>query len=75
MQAPFKIGVKEKVRRIFKELHGFDPMSLTKVKGAIVMLDTGIPFYSIEQDKPFMDRDIFESMKISFDNLRAMGVK
>ena len=27
------------------------------------------------QDKPFMDRDIFESMKISFDNLRAMGVR
>ena len=38
-------------------------------------VDTKIPFYSIEQDKPFMERDIFESMKISFDNLRAMGVK
>ena len=38
-------------------------------------VDTGIPFYSIEQDKPFMDRNIFDSMKISFDNLRAMGVK
>jgi len=37
--------------------------------------DTNIPFYSIEQDKTFMDRDIFESMKISYDNLRAMGVK
>ena len=30
MQAPFKIGVKDKVRQLFKELHGFDPMSLTK---------------------------------------------
>ncbi len=37
--------------------------------------DTGIPFYSIEQDRCFMERDIFESMRISFENLRAMGVR
>ena len=45
-------------------------------KGIIeACVETKIPFYSIEQDKCFMDRDIFTSMKISYDNLRAMGVK
>lgn len=37
--------------------------------------DTGIRWYSIEQDAPYPGRDIFESMKISYNNLRAMGVK
>lgn len=37
--------------------------------------DTNIRWYSIEQDEPFPGRDIFESVKISFNNLRAMGVK
>ena len=36
---------------------------------------TNVRWYSIEQDQPFPGRDIFESVKISFDNLRAMGVK
>lgn len=37
--------------------------------------ESGVRWYSIEQDMPFPGRDIFESIKISFDNLRAMGVK
>ncbi len=37
--------------------------------------ETGVRWYSIEQDNPFPGRDIFDSMKISFDNLKAMGVK
>ena len=36
---------------------------------------TNVRWYSIEQDEPFPGRDIFESMKISYNNLRAMGVK
>lgn len=36
---------------------------------------TNVRWYSIEQDQPFPGRDIFESVKISFNNLRAMGVK
>lgn len=37
--------------------------------------EAGVRFYSVEQDMPFGTRDIFESMKISFDNLTGMGVK
>ncbi|MCK5843868.1 MAG: sugar phosphate isomerase/epimerase [Victivallales bacterium] len=37
--------------------------------------ETGVRWYSIEQDAPFGDKDIFESIKISFDNLKSMGVK
>ena len=37
--------------------------------------DTGVRWYSIEQDSTFKDRDIFESIKISYENLKAMGVK
>jgi sugar phosphate isomerase/epimerase len=37
--------------------------------------DTNIRWYSIEQDNPVEERDIFASVKLSFDNLRAMGVK
>ncbi len=37
--------------------------------------ETGVRWYSIEQDRTFGDKDIFESIKISFDNLKGMGVK
>lgn len=37
--------------------------------------DTGVRWYSIEQDQPFGDRDIFASMALSFNNLKAMGVE
>ena len=37
--------------------------------------ETGVRWYSIEQDALFQNRDIFDSIKISFDNLKAMGVK
>ena len=37
--------------------------------------DAGVRWYSIEQDKPFKDRCIFESIKISYENLRRMGVR
>ena len=37
--------------------------------------ETNVRWYSIEQDAPFGDRDIFESIAISFNNLKAMGVK
>ena len=37
--------------------------------------ETGVRWYSIEQDREYPGRNIFESIKISFDNLRAMGVK
>ena len=37
--------------------------------------ETGVRWYSIEQDALFKDRDIFESIRISYNNLRAMGVK
>ena len=35
----------------------------------------GCRWFVFEQDKPFGDRDIFESIKITYDNLKAMGVK
>ena len=37
--------------------------------------ETNVRWYSIEQDSTFGDKDIFESIKISFDNLKAMGVE
>lgn len=37
--------------------------------------ETGVRWYSIEQDKEFPGRDIFTSTKLSIDNLRMMGVK
>lgn len=36
---------------------------------------TGVRWYSIEQDMPFPGRDIFDSMRISYNNLKAMGIK
>ena len=36
---------------------------------------TGVRWYSIEQDQPFPGRDNFDSIKMSFDNLKAMGIK
>lgn len=37
--------------------------------------ETGVRWYSVEQDSEFPGRNIFDSIKISYDNLRAMGVK
>ena len=37
--------------------------------------DINVRWYSIEQDTPFGDRDIFDSIAISFNNLKAMGIK
>ncbi len=37
--------------------------------------ETAVKIYVVEQDEPFGTRDIFESVKISFDNMRAMGIK
>ena len=37
--------------------------------------DTGVRWYSIEQDNKFEDKDIFDSMEISFNNLVKMGVE
>ncbi|NOY75408.1 MAG: sugar phosphate isomerase/epimerase [Kiritimatiellaeota bacterium] len=37
--------------------------------------ETNVRWYSIEQDSSFGDKDIFESIKISFDNLKSMGVE
>jgi len=37
--------------------------------------ETGVRWYSIEQDQETPGRNIFESIKVSFDNLKAMGVK
>jgi len=36
---------------------------------------TNVRWYSVEQDTPFGNRDIFESIKISFNNLKKMGVE
>ena len=36
---------------------------------------TGVRWYSIEQDREFPGRNIFDSVKISIDNLRSWGVK
>jgi len=37
--------------------------------------ETGVRWYSIEQDNPFPGRDIFDSLKLSFDYLRSIGVR
>ena len=37
--------------------------------------EAGVKIYVVEQDLPFGERDIFESMKISFDNMIKMGIK
>jgi len=31
--------------------------------------------YVVEQDRPFFDRDIFVSLKMSFDNMKKMGIR
>lgn len=36
---------------------------------------TGVRWYSIEQDREYPGRNIFDSIKISYDNLTAMGVR
>lgn len=37
--------------------------------------DTDVRWYVVEQDQKSGDRDIFESMKISYDNMIKMGIK
>lgn len=37
--------------------------------------ETKVRFFSVEQDDPFPGRPIFDSMKISYDNLRALGLR
>ncbi|MFA6816931.1 MAG: sugar phosphate isomerase/epimerase, partial [Lentisphaeria bacterium] len=37
--------------------------------------NTRVRWYVIEQDEPFKDHDIFDSVKISYDNLKRLGVK
>lgn len=37
--------------------------------------ETGVRWYSIEQDFPVEERDIFASMELSINNLKKMGVK
>lgn len=37
--------------------------------------ETGVRWYSIEQDREFLERNIFDSIKISYDNLSSWGVK
>lgn len=37
--------------------------------------DTGVRWYSIEQDKEIPNRNIFDSIEISFKNLKKFGVK
>ena len=36
--------------------------------------EIGVTYYSVEQDKPYLDRDIFESARISFNNLKRFGL-
>lgn len=36
--------------------------------------NSGVKFYIVEQDEPFNNRNIFDSMKISFDNIKKMGI-
>ena len=35
--------------------------------------EVGVEYYSIEQDREFPGRSIFDSMRISFDNMRKLG--
>lgn len=37
--------------------------------------ETKVRFFSVEQDMPFPGRPIFDSMKISYENLRALGLR
>jgi len=37
--------------------------------------ETKVRFFSIEQDQPFPGRDIFESMRISYDKMKELGFK
>jgi sugar phosphate isomerase/epimerase len=37
--------------------------------------EANVEIYVVEQDEPYGNRDIFESVKISFDNMKAMGIK
>ncbi|MFP4384687.1 MAG: sugar phosphate isomerase/epimerase family protein [Spirochaetia bacterium] len=37
--------------------------------------EAGTEWFLVEQDKPFGDRDMFESVKMSYDNMRKMGLQ
>ncbi len=37
--------------------------------------ESGVRWYSVEQDSPFRDRDIFDSIAISYRNLKNLGVR
>ena len=37
--------------------------------------DTNVRWYVVEQDRTRGNRDMFESIKISFDNMKAMGIR
>lgn len=37
--------------------------------------ETNIRWYVVEQDSPRGDRDIFDSLQISFDNMKIMGIE
>jgi sugar phosphate isomerase/epimerase len=34
----------------------------------------GVRWYIVEQDQPFPGRDIFDSLALSFENMREMGL-
>ncbi|MGL1890091.1 MAG: sugar phosphate isomerase/epimerase [Spirochaetaceae bacterium] len=38
-------------------------------------IETDVRWYVVEQDQPRGDRDIFESLKISYNNMKAMGIE
>jgi sugar phosphate isomerase/epimerase len=38
-------------------------------------VETGVRWYVVEQDVPVENRDIFQSLEISYQNLKKMGVK
>lgn len=37
--------------------------------------ENGVRWYVVEQDQPFGERDIFESIKISYENMKGMGIQ
>ena len=36
--------------------------------------EAGVRWFIVEQDEPFGDRDIFDSVKMSYNNMRGMGL-
>lgn len=37
--------------------------------------DTGVRWYVVDQDRPRGNRDLFDSLKLSFNNMREMGIR